>query len=189
MNRCLKDRDFLKSLLIAFCIYWLLYLCACCLCYNCFQNPCKDADRLTIKCDNTAPKSTCRIQVKSSRHSISSYWIFWYFWLRYWDNLHCAIYTSAVTSFHYVPRALLLMWLFLLFLFFFSAILPNMISRRTGQIVLINSIQGKIGIPFRAACKLHWAKMCILMHKMWIFHVTDNLVERFSKKWNSRRSS
>ncbi|NXO43724.1 DRS7C reductase, partial [Locustella ochotensis] len=33
----------------------------------------------------------------------------------------------------------------------FAAILPNMISRRTGQIVLINSIQGKIGIPFRAA--------------------------------------
>ncbi|TRZ19296.1 hypothetical protein HGM15179_007774 [Zosterops borbonicus] len=32
-----------------------------------------------------------------------------------------------------------------------KAILPNMISRRTGQIVLINSIQGKIGIPFRAA--------------------------------------
>ncbi|NXO26721.1 DRS7C reductase, partial [Cisticola juncidis] len=33
----------------------------------------------------------------------------------------------------------------------FAAILPNMISRRTGQIVLINSIQGKLGIPFRAA--------------------------------------
>ncbi|KFZ50703.1 Dehydrogenase/reductase SDR family member 7C, partial [Podiceps cristatus] len=32
-----------------------------------------------------------------------------------------------------------------------KAILPNMISRRTGQIILINSIQGKIGIPFRAA--------------------------------------
>uniref|UniRef100_A0A8V5HHH7 Dehydrogenase/reductase SDR family member 7C n=1 Tax=Melopsittacus undulatus TaxID=13146 RepID=A0A8V5HHH7_MELUD len=32
-----------------------------------------------------------------------------------------------------------------------KAILPNMIARRTGQIVLINSIQGKIGIPFRAA--------------------------------------
>ncbi|NXU88562.1 DRS7C reductase, partial [Xiphorhynchus elegans] len=32
-----------------------------------------------------------------------------------------------------------------------KAILPNMISRRTGQIVLINNIQGKIGIPFRAA--------------------------------------
>ncbi|XP_052544150.1 dehydrogenase/reductase SDR family member 7C [Tympanuchus pallidicinctus] len=32
-----------------------------------------------------------------------------------------------------------------------KAILPNMISRRTGQIVLINSIQGKIGVPFRAA--------------------------------------
>ncbi|XP_006275615.1 dehydrogenase/reductase SDR family member 7C [Alligator mississippiensis] len=32
-----------------------------------------------------------------------------------------------------------------------KALLPNMISRRTGQIVLVNNIQGKIGIPFRAA--------------------------------------
>lgn len=52
------------------------------------------------------------------------------------------------------------------FYFFFLAILPSMISRRSGQIVLINSIQGKIGIPFRAACKLYIAKMCILMHKL-----------------------
>uniref|UniRef100_A0A663NBN4 Dehydrogenase/reductase SDR family member 7C n=1 Tax=Athene cunicularia TaxID=194338 RepID=A0A663NBN4_ATHCN len=37
-----------------------------------------------------------------------------------------------------------------------KAILPNMISRRTGQIVLINSIQGKIGIPFRAAYCITW---------------------------------
>ncbi|XP_057572253.1 dehydrogenase/reductase SDR family member 7C isoform X1 [Hippopotamus amphibius kiboko] len=32
-----------------------------------------------------------------------------------------------------------------------KALLPNMISRRTGQIVLVNSIQGKLGIPFRTA--------------------------------------
>ncbi|XP_069056522.1 dehydrogenase/reductase SDR family member 7C [Pleurodeles waltl] len=32
-----------------------------------------------------------------------------------------------------------------------KAILPDMISRRTGQIVLVNTIQGKIGVPFRAA--------------------------------------
>ncbi|XP_010210763.1 PREDICTED: dehydrogenase/reductase SDR family member 7C isoform X2 [Tinamus guttatus] len=32
-----------------------------------------------------------------------------------------------------------------------KALLPNMISRKTGQVVLINSIQGKIGVPFRAA--------------------------------------
>ncbi|OCT60732.1 dehydrogenase/reductase SDR family member 7C [Xenopus laevis] len=32
-----------------------------------------------------------------------------------------------------------------------KAILPHMISRRTGQIVLVNTIQGKIGVPFRAA--------------------------------------
>ncbi|XP_069510568.1 dehydrogenase/reductase SDR family member 7C [Ambystoma mexicanum] len=32
-----------------------------------------------------------------------------------------------------------------------KAILPDMISRRTGQIVLVNTIQGKLGVPFRAA--------------------------------------
>nr|XP_020765541.1 dehydrogenase/reductase SDR family member 7C isoform X1 [Odocoileus virginianus texanus] len=32
-----------------------------------------------------------------------------------------------------------------------KALLPNMISRRTGQIVLVNNIQGKLGIPFRTA--------------------------------------
>ncbi|KAJ6660477.1 hypothetical protein lerEdw1_017901 [Lerista edwardsae] len=32
-----------------------------------------------------------------------------------------------------------------------KAILPNMISRRTGQVVLVNNIQGKVGVPFRAA--------------------------------------
>ncbi|XP_004594803.2 dehydrogenase/reductase SDR family member 7C [Ochotona princeps] len=32
-----------------------------------------------------------------------------------------------------------------------KVLLPNMISRRTGQIVLVNSIQGKFGIPFRTA--------------------------------------
>lgn len=32
-------------------------------------------------------------------------------------------------------------------------LLPNMISRRTGQIVLVNNIQAKFGIPFRTACK------------------------------------
>ncbi|XP_007887026.1 dehydrogenase/reductase (SDR family) member 7Cb [Callorhinchus milii] len=30
-------------------------------------------------------------------------------------------------------------------------LLPSMISRHTGQIVLVNSIQGKLGLPFRAA--------------------------------------
>ncbi|KFO18881.1 Dehydrogenase/reductase SDR family member 7C [Fukomys damarensis] len=30
-------------------------------------------------------------------------------------------------------------------------LLPNMISRRTGQIVLVNNIQGKFGLPFRTA--------------------------------------
>ncbi|XP_013004157.1 dehydrogenase/reductase SDR family member 7C isoform X1 [Cavia porcellus] len=32
-----------------------------------------------------------------------------------------------------------------------KVLLPNMISRRTGQIVLVNSIQGKFGLPFRTA--------------------------------------
>ncbi|CAO2643659.1 Dehydrogenase/reductase SDR family member 7C [Lemmus lemmus] len=34
---------------------------------------------------------------------------------------------------------------------FTKVLLPNMISRRTGQIVLVNSIQAKFGIPFRTA--------------------------------------
>jgi hypothetical protein len=36
---------------------------------------------------------------------------------------------------------------------YFPVLLPNMISRRTGQIVLVNNIQAKFGIPFRTACK------------------------------------
>uniref|UniRef100_A0A8D2ITE4 Dehydrogenase/reductase SDR family member 7C n=1 Tax=Varanus komodoensis TaxID=61221 RepID=A0A8D2ITE4_VARKO len=32
-----------------------------------------------------------------------------------------------------------------------KALIPNMISRRTGQVVLLNNIQGKLGVPFRAA--------------------------------------
>ncbi|XP_020641555.3 dehydrogenase/reductase SDR family member 7C [Pogona vitticeps] len=32
-----------------------------------------------------------------------------------------------------------------------KALIPNMISRRTGQIILVNNIQGKLGVPFRAA--------------------------------------
>uniref|UniRef100_F7EM32 Dehydrogenase/reductase SDR family member 7C n=1 Tax=Monodelphis domestica TaxID=13616 RepID=F7EM32_MONDO len=32
-----------------------------------------------------------------------------------------------------------------------KALLPNMISRRTGQIVLVNNIQGRFGIPLRTA--------------------------------------
>ncbi|ERE69451.1 dehydrogenase/reductase SDR family member 7C-like protein [Cricetulus griseus] len=34
---------------------------------------------------------------------------------------------------------------------FTKVLLPNMISRRTGQIVLVNNIQAKFGIPFRTA--------------------------------------
>ncbi|XP_061472381.1 dehydrogenase/reductase SDR family member 7C isoform X2 [Rhineura floridana] len=32
-----------------------------------------------------------------------------------------------------------------------KALISNMISRRTGQVVLVNNIQGKLGVPFRAA--------------------------------------
>lgn len=43
----------------------------------------------------------------------------------------------------------------LLFLFFslLLALLPSMIKRRQGHIVAISSVQGKISIPFRSACK------------------------------------
>ncbi|KAG8128971.1 hypothetical protein E2320_015705 [Naja naja] len=33
----------------------------------------------------------------------------------------------------------------------YGSFLPNMVSRRTGQIVLVNNIQGKLGVPFRTA--------------------------------------
>ncbi|MGH0125279.1 UNVERIFIED_CONTAM: hypothetical protein FKN15_022335 [Acipenser sinensis] len=35
-----------------------------------------------------------------------------------------------------------------------KGLLPSMISRRSGQLVLVNSIQGRLGVPFRTAC---WA--------------------------------
>ncbi|NWH37744.1 DRS7C reductase, partial [Chloropsis hardwickii] len=67
--------------------------------------------------------------------------------------------TTALIEFVLFPLQLLLLFTKYSQLFYLcgscisllAAILPNMISRRTGQIVLINSIQGKIGIPFRAA--------------------------------------
>lgn len=34
-----------------------------------------------------------------------------------------------------------------------SGVLPSMISRRTGHLVLINSIQGKLTVPFRTTCE------------------------------------
>lgn len=41
--------------------------------------------------------------------------------------------------------------------FFFpplTALLPSMVRRRSGHIVVISSVQGKIAIPYRSACKL-----------------------------------
>lgn len=35
-----------------------------------------------------------------------------------------------------------------------TALLPSMVRRRSGHIVVISSIQGKIAIPYRSACKL-----------------------------------
>ena len=39
------------------------------------------------------------------------------------------------------------------FVFHSVGILPSMISRRGGHIVLVNSIQGKLALPFRTTCK------------------------------------
>lgn len=35
-----------------------------------------------------------------------------------------------------------------------AALLPSMVARRSGHIVAISSVQGKIAIPYRSACKL-----------------------------------
>lgn len=34
-----------------------------------------------------------------------------------------------------------------------TGVLPAMITRRSGQIVLVNSIQGRLAIPFRSSCE------------------------------------
>lgn len=41
-----------------------------------------------------------------------------------------------------------------LILLTFTALLPFMVRRRSGHIVVISSVQGKIAIPYRSACKL-----------------------------------
>lgn len=99
---------------------------------------------------NTAANSACRIQVKSRRQFPA---------IGFCDTFSCSIETTF-TKFVLFTLQLLLLFTKYTFIYvalscisLFAAILPNMISRRTGQIVLINSIQGKIGIPFRAACK------------------------------------
>lgn len=35
-----------------------------------------------------------------------------------------------------------------------AALLPSMVGRRSGHIVAISSVQGKIAIPYRSACRL-----------------------------------
>lgn len=35
-----------------------------------------------------------------------------------------------------------------------AGVLPTMISRRSGHIVLVNSIQGRLAVPFRSSCEL-----------------------------------
>lgn len=34
-----------------------------------------------------------------------------------------------------------------------AGFLPSMMSRRTGHVILVNSIQGKLAMPFRATCE------------------------------------
>lgn len=47
-----------------------------------------------------------------------------------------------------------------------AGVLPTMISRRSGHIVLVNSIQGRLAIPFRSSCESLWA-FCQLNLKSW----------------------
>ena len=57
-----------------------------------------------------------------------------------------------------------------------------MISRRTGQIVLVNNIQGKLGIPFRTACKLlrqrHFVLGCLSYKTRDVVSSTRHVVTR-----------
>lgn len=46
--------------------------------------------------------------------------------------------------------------------YFVTGVLPSLISRRTGHILLVNSIQGKLTVPFRATCEFH-SKMTIML--------------------------
>lgn len=44
--------------------------------------------------------------------------------------------------------------LFLSFFFpLFVALLPSMVHRRSGHIVVVSSVQGKISLPYRSACR------------------------------------
>lgn len=47
-----------------------------------------------------------------------------------------------------------------------AGVLPTMISRRSGHIVLVNSIQGRLAIPFRSSCESLWP-FCQLNFKSW----------------------
>lgn len=48
-------------------------------------------------------------------------------------------------------------------LFYLSAILPSMLERNSGYIIAISSVQGKIAIPYRSACKFNFNFfICIL---------------------------
>lgn len=35
-----------------------------------------------------------------------------------------------------------------------TGVLPTMISRRSGHIILVNTIQGRLAVPFRSSCEL-----------------------------------
>ena len=43
-----------------------------------------------------------------------------------------------------------------LVMFSVTGILPTMISRRSGHILLVNSIQGRLAVPFRSSCELSY---------------------------------
>ena len=61
---------------------------------------------------------------------------------------------------HCSPLGLLWFSLFFIGCLWFSShgstgVLPSMISRRTGHLLLVNSIQGRLAVPFRTTCERH----------------------------------
>lgn len=47
-----------------------------------------------------------------------------------------------------------------------TGVLPSMIARRTGHLLLVNSIQGKLAMPFRTTCEFRGVVMLIFFRKL-----------------------
>ncbi|XP_062860103.1 dehydrogenase/reductase (SDR family) member 7Cb isoform X1 [Trichomycterus rosablanca] len=68
-----------------------------------------------------------------------------------------------------------------------KGILPLMISRRTGHFIIINSIQGKIAVPFRTSCEYRdlvdgFGKWCVRNHLLLNVSKTKEMSVDFRRK-------